>query len=233
MARNGPVERHRVGRLGWLRAAVLGANDGLLSTASLIIGVASASTAHGAILIAGVAGMIAGAMSMAAGEYVSVSSQHDSEQADLKRESAELSQDPQGEHRELAAIYMKRGLDKALAVQVADQLMAKDALEAHARDELGLSEASAARPLQAAFASAASFTLGAAPPLAVAAIAPQGQAVVDIGFTALVVLAILGGVGARVGGAPILRAVVRVVFWGAVAMLITAGVGHLFGTTIS
>ena len=233
MARNGPIERHRVGRLGWLRAAVLGANDGLLSTASLIIGVASASTAHGAILIAGVAGMIAGAMSMAAGEYVSVSSQHDSEQADLKRESAELNQDPQGEHRELAAIYIKRGLDSALAVQVADQLMAKDALKAHARDELGLSEASKARPLQAAFASAASFTLGAAAPLAVSVIAPPSHVVVAIGFTALVVLAILGGVGARVGGAPILRAVVRVVFWGAVAMLITAGVGHLFGTKIS
>lgn len=230
MAYRRRTENHKVGRVGWLRAAVLGANDGLLSTASLIVGVASAPTSHAAILIAGGAGMIAGAMSMAAGEYVSVSSQHDSEQADIAREAAELKQDPQGEQAELAGIYVKRGLDKALAAQVAQQLMAKDALNAHARDELGLSESSKARPLQAAIASAASFGLGAAPPLAIAILVPQQYVILAIGAASLGVLGVLGGVGAKVGGAPIRAAVVRVVFWGALAMLVTAGIGHLFGT---
>jgi len=227
------TEHHKVGRLGWLRAAVLGANDGLLSTGSLIIGVASAPTAHSAVLIAGVAGMIAGAMSMAAGEYVSVSSQHDSEQADLARETVELREDPKGEQDELTEIYVKRGLDRALAGQVAEQLMAKDALKAHARDELGLSDATAARPVQAAVASAASFAVGAAAPLAVAVLVPQHYAIWAIGVTTLVVLGLLGGFGAKIGGAPIRAAVVRVVFWGALAMLVTAGIGHLFGATTS
>ena len=230
MARHRRPEHHKVGRVGWLRAAVLGANDGLLSTASLIIGVASAPTSHAAILIAGVAGMIAGSMSMAAGEYVSVSSQHDAEQADLALEATELKEDPRGELAELAGIYVKRGLDAALARQVATQLMAKDALNAHARDELGLSEATKARPLQAAIASASSFATGAAPPLAVAILVPQQYAVLAIGMTSLVVLAVLGGAGAKIGGAPIRVAIVRVVFWGALAMLVTAGIGHLFGT---
>ena len=233
MARRKHSERHKVGRLGWLRAAVLGANDGLLSTASLIIGVASTGhSAHSAILIAGAAGLIAGAMSMAAGEYVSVSSQYDSEQADLHREAQELKEDPKAERSELAAIYAKRGLDAELAGRVADQLMAKDALEAHARDELGLSEETQARPLQAAFASAISFALGAAPPLAVAALAPVGVTVITIALTALIVLAVLGAAGARMGGAPVTKAVIRVTFWGALAMAITAGIGHLFGTVV-
>jgi len=230
MARRRLAEHHTVDRLGWLRAAVLGANDGLLSTGSLIIGVASAPTSHSAILVAGVAGLIAGAMSMAAGEYVSVSSQHDSEQADLDRERVELKEDPKGEQDELTGIYIKRGLDRALARQVAEQLMANDALEAHARDELGMSDATAARPVQAALASAASFAIGAAPPLAMAVLAPPRDAIWAIGVTTLVVLGVLGGVGARIGGAPIRAAVVRVVFWGALAMLVTAGIGHLFGT---
>jgi len=230
MARRRRAEHHTVGRLGWLRAAVLGANDGLLSTGSLIIGVAAAPTSHSAILIAGVAGLIAGSMSMAAGEYVSVSSQHDAEQADLDREKAELEDDPKGEQDELTGIYVKRGLDRTLARQVAEQLMANDALEAHARDELGLSDATAARPAQAALASAASFAIGAAPPLAMAVFAPPQYAIWAIGVTTLVVLGVLGGVGARIGGAPIRAAVVRVVFWGALAMLATAGIGRLFGT---
>jgi VIT1/CCC1 family predicted Fe2+/Mn2+ transporter len=224
------AEQHKIGRVGWLRAAVLGANDGLLSTASLIIGVASAQTSHAAILIAGVAGMIAGSMSMAAGEYVSVSSQHDAEKADLGREVAELEDDPKGEEAELTGIYITRGLDPTLASQVARQLMANDALNAHARDELGLSEASRARPLQAAVASAASFAVGAAPPLAVAVLLPQPYVIAAIAMTSLVVLGVLGGVAAKVGGAPIRAAVVRVVFWGALAMVVTAGIGHLFGT---
>ncbi len=233
MARRKHSERHKVGRLGWLRAAVLGANDGLLSTASLIIGVASTGhSAHSAILIAGMAGLIAGAMSMAAGEYVSVSSQYDSEQADLHREEQELQADPKAERAELAGIYAKRGLDPQLAAQVAEQLMAKDPLEAHARDELGLSEETKARPLQAAFASAISFALGAAPPLAVAALAPAGTTVIAIALTALIVLAALGAAGARIGGAPITKAVIRVTFWGALAMAITAAIGHLFGTVV-
>ncbi len=225
-------ERHKVGRLGWLRAAVLGANDGLLSTASLIIGVASAATDHASILIAGVAALIAGAMSMAAGEYVSVSSQADSEKADLKREADELESDPKGEHTELARIYVDRGLDRALAGQVAGQLMEKDALKAHARDELGLSDDNQAKPLQAAMASAIAFALGAVPPLAVAIWAPRNLVVIVVGGTSLAVLVILGALGAKVGGAPILRAVVRVTFWGGFAMAVTAGVGRLFGTVV-
>lgn len=225
-------ERHKVGRLGWLRAAVLGANDGLLSTASVIIGVASAQTNHASILIAGVAALIAGAMSMAAGEYVSVCSQADSEKADLKREAEELKADPKGEKTELARIYVNRGLDRNLASQVADQLMGKDALKAHARDELGLSDETKARPLQAALASAVSFSLGAAPPLAIAVFAPQSIVVTAVSGTSLVVLIVLGTVGAKIGGAPILKAAVRVTFWGAFAMAVTAGVGHLFGTAV-
>jgi VIT1/CCC1 family predicted Fe2+/Mn2+ transporter len=233
MARRKHLERHKVGRLGWLRAAVLGANDGLLSTASLIIGVASAPATHSAILIAGVAALIAGAMSMAAGEYVSVSSQADSENADLKREAAELKDDPASERNELAGIYVKRGLDPELANRVAEQLMAKDALKAHARDELGLSEENQARPFQAAMASAISFAFGAAPPLAVAALAPQNLLVACIAVISLAVLALLGGLGARAGGAPIAAAIVRVTFWGGLAMLVTSCVGRLFGTTVS
>jgi VIT1/CCC1 family predicted Fe2+/Mn2+ transporter len=218
--------------LGWLRAAVLGANDGLLSTASLIIGVAAASANHNGVLVAGFAGMIAGAMSMAAGEYVSVSSQHDSEQADLAREAQELRRDPDSELQELAALYVKRGLDESLAAQVARQLTNKDSLEAHAREELGLSEATAARPLQAAFASAGSFALGAIPPLVVAVLAPRNAVIVAIGGASLVVLAGLGALGASLGGAPLPVAIMRVTFWGALAMLVTAAIGRLFGTVV-
>jgi VIT1/CCC1 family predicted Fe2+/Mn2+ transporter len=232
MARRKHPEHHAVGRLGWLRAAVLGANDGLLSTASLIIGVASASTSRSAILIAGFAGLIAGAMSMAAGEYVSVSSQHDAETADLKREAAELRQSPEAEQAELTGIYVQRGLEPGLAGEVARQLMAHDALQAHARDELGLSQETAARPLQAAFASAAAFALGAVAPLGIALITPQNLVTPAIGVTSLAVLAILGAAGARTGGAPIMAAVLRVTFWGALAMLVTAGIGRLFGTVV-
>jgi VIT1/CCC1 family predicted Fe2+/Mn2+ transporter len=232
MARRKHLERHSVGRLGWLRAAVLGANDGLLSTASLIIGVAAASTSRSAILIAGFAGLIAGAMSMAAGEYVSVSSQHDAESADLKREMAELRQSPEAEQAELTGIYVQRGLEPKLAEEVARQLMAHNALEAHARDELGLSEETAARPLQAAFASAAAFALGAAPPLGIALVVPQDLVTPAIAATSLVVLAILGAAGAKTGGAPMTAAVLRVAFWGALAMLVTAGIGRLFGTVV-
>jgi VIT1/CCC1 family predicted Fe2+/Mn2+ transporter len=232
MARRKHLENHKVGRLGWLRAAVLGANDGLLSTASLIIGVASASTTHSAIAIAGMAGLIAGAMSMGAGEYVSVSSQHDAEQADLAREAVELRESPKSEMAELTGIYVKWGLEPGLAEQVAAQLMARNALEAHARDELGLSEATNARPLQASLASAASFVLGAAPPLVIALLAPQHVIVVSIAVTSLLVLAVLGAAGARIGGAPMTKAVVRVTFWGALAMGVTAGIGHMFGTVV-
>lgn len=224
------LERHKVTRLGWLRAAVLGANDGLLSTASLIIGVAAASASHGAILISGIAGLIAGAMSMAAGEYVSVSSQQDSEQADLAREAAELKDDPKAEHAELTGIYVRRGLDAELAGRVARELMAHNALEAHARDELGLSEHTTARPVQAALASAAAFAVGAAPPLLLALAAPLPTLVPTVAAATLVVLAVLGAAGARLGGAPMAKAVLRVVFWGALAMLVTAGIGRLFGT---
>lgn len=225
-------EVHSTGRVGWLRAAVLGANDGLLSTASLIIGVASAPTTHTAILTAGAAGLIAGAMSMAAGEYVSVSSQHDAETADLGREAEELKRDPKAEEGELAGIYVERGLDPNLARQVARQLMARNPLEAHARDELGLSEANAARPMQAALASAASFAIGGAGPLLIALLAPPRLLVVATGAASLVFLALLGALGAKAGGARVQAAMLRVTFWGALAMLVTAGLGRALGTVL-
>ena len=223
-------ERHRTDRIGWLRAAVLGANDGIVSTASLVLGVAAAHGSHSSILVAGVAGLVAGAMSMAAGEYVSVHSQADAEQADLERERKELKSDDAGERRELTAIYIGRGLEPALAKQVADQLMAHDALGAHARDELGISETLSARPVQAALSSAASFAVGAAMPLLVAALAPQAIMIPLVCGTSLVFLALLGGVAARAGGANVTVAAMRVTFWGALAMALTAGVGALFGT---
>ena len=222
-------ERHRTDRIGWLRAAVLGANDGIVSTASLVVGVAAASASHGAILLTGVAGLVAGAMSMAAGEYVSVHSQADTETADLSRERAELELDPAAERSELAAIYVARGLEPDLARQVAQQLMQHDALGAHARDELGISEALSARPVQAALASAASFAVGAVLPLAVTAMAPATGLMAWVSGTSLIFLALLGAVAARVGGAGILIGAWRVTFWGALAMAITAGVGALFG----
>lgn len=225
-------ERHAVGRLGWLRAAVLGANDGVLSTSSLIIGVASAQGTRSSVLIAGIAGLVAGAMSMAAGEYVSVSSQSDSERADIARERQELRDNPRGETRELAAIYVKRGLDPALASQVARQLMARDALAAHARDELGMSEMTAARPVQAALASAASFAVGAAVPLSVTFLTPRGLVAEAVAVASLLFLALLGAVGAKIGGASMPKAAVRVTFWGALAMAVTAGIGALFGTRV-
>jgi vacuolar iron transporter family protein len=227
--RLGSIERHRTGRIGWLRAAVLGANDGLVSTSSLVLGVAAAHATHNSVLVAGVAGLVAGAMSMAAGEYVSVRSQADTERADLERERAELKADDKGEHRELAAIYVARGLDAALAKQVAEQLMTHDALGAHARDELGISEALRARPIQAALASAASFAVGAALPLVVTAIAPTAGLIVLVSGTSLVFLALLGGLAAMVGGAGVAMGALRVTFWGAMAMALTAGVGSLFG----
>ncbi len=226
-------ETHRLSRSGWLRAAVLGANDGIISTAALVVGVAAAAGAsHGQVMISGVAGLVAGAMSMAAGEYVSVSSQADAEGADLARETAELAADPAGERAELAALYVARGLDADTAARVAEQLTAQDALGAHARDELGLSEVLTARPVQAALASAAAFTAGAALPLLVAALSPLpllGWAVTagSIGF-----LALLGAVGARLGGAPTGRALLRVVFWGAMALAASALVGRLFGAVV-
>jgi VIT1/CCC1 family predicted Fe2+/Mn2+ transporter len=226
------LERHRTGRVGWLRAAVLGADDGILSTASLILGVAAAHGGRGAVLIAGVAGLVAGAMSMAAGEYVSVQSQADTEQADLALERVELAKDDKAEHRELAAIYVGRGLAPALAKQVADQLMAHDALGAHARDELGISETLKARPLQAALASAASFSIGAAMPLLVCAIAPQAVLPVLVAATSFIFLAILGALAAQAGGASVLKGAIRVMFWGALAMAVTSGVGALFGTIV-
>ena len=226
------AERHRVSRIGWLRAAVLGANDGIVSTASLIVGVAAAAAKPSDVVIAGVAGLVAGAMSMAAGEYVSVSSQSDTENADLARERAELHDDPEAEKRELAGIYHKRGLEPALARQVAEQLMAKDALGAHARDELGISEITTARPVQAALASAASFSAGAAMPLLMVFVSPAGMLAPMVSIASLVFLALLGAVGARAGGANMLTATVRVTFWGALAMVITAGVGRLFGAII-
>ncbi len=225
-------ENHTVGRLGWLRAAVLGANDGVLSTSSLIIGVASAHASHGSVLVAGLSGLVAGSMSMSAGEYVSVSSQADSEGADLAREKAELETNRDGERRELADIYVKRGLDSALAMQVATQLMAHDALEAHSRDELGISEATTARPIQAALTSAAAFAIGAALPLGVAVFAPGRSAIVAISVSSLLFLALLGAIGAKTGGSNMLVAAVRVTFWGALAMVVTAGIGVLFGTHV-
>ena len=226
------AERHRTDRIGWLRAAVLGANDGIVSTASLVVGVAAASASHGNILVTGVAGLVAGAMSMAAGEYVSVHSQADTENADLARERAELEKDPAAEQRELSAIYVSRGLEPGLAKQVAVQLMEHDALGAHARDELGISAAFSARPIQAALASAASFAVGAALPLAVTVLSPERGLIFWVSGTSLVFLAILGAIAARVGGAGILIGAWRVTFWGALAMAITAGVGALFGAAV-
>jgi vacuolar iron transporter family protein len=225
-------ERHRTDRIGWLRAAVLGANDGIVSTASLVLGVAAAHATHANVMVAGIAGLVAGAMSMAAGEYVSVHSQADTEQADLERERKELQSDDQGERHELAAIYVGRGLDPGLAKQVADQLMAHDALGAHARDELGITEALSARPLQAAFASAGSFSVGAALPLLVTAIAPDASLIPLVAGTSLVFLALLGALAARVGGAGVAVGALRVTFWGALAMALTAGVGALFGAVV-
>ena len=222
-------EGHRMERVGWLRAAVLGANDGIVSTASLVLGVAAAQTSQQNIVIAGVAGLVAGAMSMAAGEYVSVHSQADAEQADIDRERQELKTDNASEHRELAAIYQGRGLEPALARQVADQLMAHDALGAHLRDELGISQQTRARPIQAALASASSFAVGAVLPLAVAAISPARALALLVAGTSLVCLAVLGAVAARAGGARMGVAAVRVTFWSALAMALTAGVGALFG----
>ena len=225
-------ERHLVSRTGWLRAAVLGANDGIVSTASLIAGVAASGATTGSVLVAGSAAMVAGAMSMAAGEYVSVSSQADSEAADLAREHAELASDWAHEHDELAQIYVTRGLEPALAHQVAEQLMAHDAIGAHARDELGISEIVTARPVQAAFASAVSFITGAVLPLAVAALVPASQRLVAVIGATLVCLVILGVVGARAGGARPLRPALRVLLWGAAAMAATAGIGHLVGVAV-
>ncbi|MBL8769975.1 MAG: VIT1/CCC1 transporter family protein [Phenylobacterium sp.] len=223
------LERHAVQRIGWLRAAVLGANDGIVSTASLIVGVAAASQGRSEVLLAGVAALVAGAFSMAAGEYVSVSSQADTETADLSRERAELRDQPAFEREELAAIYVARGVEIGLARQVADQMMAKDALGAHARDELGISDMTTARPVQAAVTSALTFSAGAALPLGAALLAPEGAMAVVVSAAAIVFLAVLGAVGARAGGANMLKAVVRVTFWGALALAATAGVGALFG----
>lgn len=225
-------ERHMVARVGWLRAAVLGANDGLVSTASLVVGVAAADASRGALLLAGVAGLVAGAMSMAAGEYVSVSSQSDTERADLARETAELGSYPEAEIDELTGIYVGRGLEPELARAVALQLTEHDALGAHARDELGISEFTTARPIQAAITSALTFTAGAALPLLVAAVAPGPQLLIWVVATALAGLALLGALGARAGGALVMRSVVRVMFWGALAMAVTAGIGRLFGTVV-
>lgn len=226
------IERHRTQHIGWLRAAVLGANDGIVSTASLIVGVAAASASHPGILMTGIAGLVAGAMSMAAGEFVSVHSQADTEKADLKRERMELDADRPSELRELTAIYMARGIERGLAQQVAEQLMQHDDLGAHARDELGISDVVSARPVQAALASAASFALGALLPLAVTALAPQQGLIAYVSGTSLVFLALLGVVAAKVGGAGMLVGAWRVTFWGALAMGVTAGVGKMFGAVV-
>jgi VIT1/CCC1 family predicted Fe2+/Mn2+ transporter len=225
-------EGHRTGRIGWLRAAVLGANDGIISTSSLVLGMAAAHATHSNVLVAGVAGLVAGAMSMAAGEYVSVHSQADTEKAELARERAELLEDNEGEHAELMQIYVGRGLDPVLAKQVAAQLMAHDALGAHARDELGISETFTARPLQAAWASASSFAVGALMPLLVTTFTSSARLIPLVSGTSLVFLALLGGVAARVGGASVGVGALRVTFWGALAMAVTAGVGALFGTVV-
>ena len=232
MPRSIHVERHRTERIGWLRAAVLGANDGIVSTASLIVGVAAASAARSEILVAGVAGLVAGAMSMAAGEFVSVSSQADTERADVARERDELAAQPEFETRELAAIYVARGLTSELATQVAEQLMAHDALEAHTRDELGVSQTLSARPVQAGLTSAVTFAVGAALPLLTALVAPAPRVIPVVASTALVFLTSLGALSARAGGAPVLKASVRVAFWGALAMGLTAVVGRLFGPVV-
>jgi VIT1/CCC1 family predicted Fe2+/Mn2+ transporter len=225
-------EHHLVERIGWLRAAVLGANDGIVSTASLIVGVASATAKSSDVLVAGVAGLVAGAMSMAAGEYVSVSSQSDTEQADLARERKELAENIGFEREELANLYVQRGVDHELALKVADQLMAKDALGAHARDELGISEITTARPIQAALTSAVTFSVGAALPIAVVLFAPTDKLIPSVSIASLVFLGALGWVGAKTGGADPLKAMFRVVFWGALAMALTAGVGSVFGTAV-
>ena len=230
--RTAPAELHRTDRIGWLRAAVMGANDGIVSTASLLLGVAGAGASRGDVLVAGIAGLVAGAMSMAAGEYVSVSSQSDTERADLDRERKELATDDASERAELAGIYVKRGLDKELARQVADQLMAHDALGAHARDELGISELTAARPVQAALASAATFSVGAGLPLLATFLAPRPALVWIVAVSSLLFLALLGALAARAGGSRWQASVVRVTFWGALAMGLTFGVGALFGTTV-
>lgn len=230
------LERHTVARIGWLRAAVLGANDGIVSTASLIVGVAASMASQadkGPILVAGLAGLVAGAMSMAAGEYVSVSSQADSEAADLAKESRELAEDPEHEHEELAAIYRTRGLNADLADQVSAALMAHDALGAHARDELGLVEFTRARPVQAALTSATTFAIGAALPLGAAVVLPLSQLVIGVSVSALLFLMLLGAVGARAGDAPLMRGVLRVAFWGAAAMAATWAIGRLFGTAVA
>lgn len=225
-------ERHAVSRIGWLRAAVLGANDGIVSTASLVVGVSAAAAGRGEILVAGVAGLVAGAMSMAAGEYVSVSSQADSEAADLARERRELRELPAAELAELTSIYVARGLDPALAAQVAERLTAHDALGAHVRDELGISEHTTARPIQAALASAATFAAGAVLPVLVVVVVPLDMITPVASALSLVLLAILGAIGAKVGGAPMAKAVLRVTFWGAIAMAVTAGIGRLFGAVV-
>ncbi|MBR0962553.1 VIT family protein [Bradyrhizobium diazoefficiens] len=225
-------ETHLVDRIGWLRAAVLGANDGIISTASLIVGVAAAAANRNDVMIAGIAGLVAGAMSMAAGEYVSVSSQSDTEKADIAREQGELRSNPDGELEELAEIYVQRGVEVGLARQVAAQLMKKDALGAHARDELGISEMTTARPVQAALTSAATFSVGAAMPLLMVVVSPANLLVPVTSAASLAFLAFLGAVGAKAGGANLLRATVRVTFWGALALAITAGIGKLFGTII-
>lgn len=226
------VERHMVSRIGWLRAAVLGANDGIISTASLIVGVAAADVSSESIFLTGVAGLVAGAMSMAAGEYVSVCSQSDSEKADIARETKELADDPQGELSELTGIYLSRGLNPELARQVAMQLMERDPLAAHMRDELHLTEATKAKPVQAALTSALTFAVGAALPLMVVLVTPVTQTAVSVTLASLAFLALLGAIGARAGGAPIGKAVIRVTLWGAVAMAVTAGIGKLFGASI-
>lgn len=225
-------EFHRTARIGWLRASVLGANDGIVSTASLILGVAASNASHAAVLVAGAAGLAAGAMSMAAGEYVSVHSQADTEKADLAREREELRTQPEFERSELTQIYVDRGLEPALAGAVAEQLMAHDALAAHSRDELGISETMSARPIQAALASAASFAVGAVLPLLVVLLGPEARMIPLVTATSLLFLALLGGVAARAGGASVLRGAIRVTFWGALAMVVTAGVGSLFGATV-
>ena len=223
------IEKHRTHRIGWLRAAVLGANDGIVSTSSLVLGVTAAGVNSHGILVAGVAGLVAGAMSMAAGEYVSVSSQADTERADLRRESKELATSPEHEHAELAAIYVKRGLDEELASSVATQLMQHDALGAHARDELGISDILTARPVQAAFASAGTFAVGAVLPLLVVVLFPVSALMWAVPGSSLLFLAVLGSLAARAGGAPVISAALRVTFWGAMAMALTTGVGALFG----
>ncbi|MEJ1999655.1 MAG: VIT family protein [Maritimibacter sp.] len=225
-------EHHMAHRVGWLRAAVMGANDGIVSTGSLIVGVAAAASSQSAVLVAGIAGLVAGAMSMAAGEYVSVSSQSDTERADLEKEKAALRDRPEEELAELAAIYVERGLEKDLAQEVAKQLTAKDALAAHARDEIGISHTITARPVQAALASAATFTVGAALPLTVAAFVPMSLAIPSVTAASLVSLATLGALSAQAGGAPVLKAVARVTLWGALAMAATAAIGALFGATV-